>query len=105
MIRLLENENVKELLKAIYHAYGFYILVGGFYLVEITTCAIVLWETFTGKSIIDKIWDIARGKSKERDNDRTGQDSEALRTCEQTRGQNRSPRGKTKKGAERETDL
>lgn len=100
-----ENENVKVLLKAIYNAYGSYILIAGFYLVMIPTLIIVWWEIITGKSIIDKIWDIARGKSKERDNDRTGQDSEALRTCEQTRGKNRSPRGKTQKGAERETDL
>lgn len=100
-----ENENVKVLLKAIYNAYGSYILIAGFYLVMIPTFVIVLWETFTGQSIIDKIWDIARGKSEESDNDRTGQDSEALRTCEQTRGKTCSPRGKTEKGAERETDL
>ena len=86
MLEILENENVKTLLKALYHAYGFYILVTGFYLVEITTCAIVLWETVTGKSIIDKIWDFARGKSKESDNDRTGQDSKDLRISGQTRG-------------------
>ena len=100
-----ENENVKVLLKAIYNAYGSYILIAGFYLVMIPTLIIVWWEIITGKSIIDVIWGIARGKSKESDNDRTGQDSEDICTCEQTRGQTCSPRGETEKRAERETDL
>ena len=36
------------------------------YLIEIPTCAIVLWETFTNKSIVDVIWNFfERRKPKE----------------------------------------
>lgn len=33
------------------------IVIAAFYIMEIPTCAIVIWETFTGKSIIDVVYD------------------------------------------------
>ena len=32
------------------------LFIGMFYLVMLTVCLIVIWEAFTGKSIVDKIW-------------------------------------------------
>lgn len=34
------------------------------YLIEIPTCIIVMWETFTNKSIVDVIWDFFEKRRK-----------------------------------------
>lgn len=34
------------------------ILITVFVVIEVTTCAIVIWETISNKSIVDVIWNI-----------------------------------------------
>lgn len=38
--------------------YYSYIIVFGFCFIEVITCAIVMWELKTGKSIVDKLWEV-----------------------------------------------
>ncbi|MCR5591369.1 MAG: hypothetical protein K6F73_07510 [Lachnospiraceae bacterium] len=48
---------IKNAIKVTLDLYAREILIYGFITVEIITISIVLWETFTGKSIVDVIWD------------------------------------------------
>ena len=45
------------MLKVLAEMYSREIIICVFILVEIPTCIIALWEAFTGKSIVDVIWD------------------------------------------------
>ena len=38
--------------------YGTQIIIAAFMIVELATDVIVLWETFTGKNLVDVIWDL-----------------------------------------------
>ena len=45
----------KSAIKTTLNMYMTDILIAVFVVVEIVTCSLVLWETFTGKSIVDVI--------------------------------------------------
>lgn len=46
---------VKSAIKTTLNMYMTDILIAVFVVVEIVTCSLVLWETFTGKNIVDVI--------------------------------------------------
>lgn len=47
---------IKSTLKTIEQMYGVWIIITLFCIVELVTLVIVLWETFTGKNLVDVIW-------------------------------------------------
>lgn len=49
---------IKNTIKVIEEMYGIDILIALFIIVELVTVTIVLWETFTGKNLVDVLWDI-----------------------------------------------
>lgn len=49
---------IKSTLKTIEQMYGVWIIITLFCIVELATLVIVLWETFTGKNLVDVIWDL-----------------------------------------------
>ena len=49
---------IKSTIKTIEQMYGVWIIIALFCIVELATAILVLWETFTGKSIVDVLWDI-----------------------------------------------
>lgn len=53
-------------MKYILQNYSFQIIVIIFYVIFIVTVAIVLWETFTSQSIVDKIWDFMEKRKNRR---------------------------------------
>ena len=56
---------IKNLIKTTLNLYGKDIMIAIFVIVELTTCAIVLWETISGKNLVDVVWDfIIRDESK-----------------------------------------
>lgn len=48
----------KSAIKTIEKMYGTQIIIVAFMIVELATAVIVLWETFTGKNLVDVIWDL-----------------------------------------------
>lgn len=48
----------KSVIKTIEQMYGIQIIIALFCIVELATVVLVLWETFTGKNIVDVLWDI-----------------------------------------------
>lgn len=48
----------KSAIKTIEKMYGTQIIIAAFMIVELATVVIVLWETFTGKNLVDVIWDL-----------------------------------------------
>lgn len=48
----------KSAIKTIEKMYGTQIIIAVFMIVELVTDVIVLWETFTGKNLVDVIWDL-----------------------------------------------
>lgn len=56
---------IKNLIKTTLNLYGKDILIAIFVTVELITCSIVLWETISGKNLVDVVWDfITRDESK-----------------------------------------
>ena len=56
---------IKNLIKTTLNLYGKDILIAIFVTVELITCSIVLWETISGKNLVDVAWDfITRDESK-----------------------------------------
>ena len=56
---------IKNLIKTTLNLYGKDILIAIFIAVELITCSIVLWETISGKNLVDVVWDfITRDGSK-----------------------------------------
>ena len=49
---------IKNTIKTIGQMYGIQIIIALFCIVGLVTMVLVLWETFTGKSIVDVLWDI-----------------------------------------------
>ena len=48
----------KSAIKTIEKMYGIQIIIAAFMIMELATVVIVLWETFTGKNLVDVIWDL-----------------------------------------------
>ena len=48
----------KSAIKTIEKMYGIQIIIALLCIVELVTVALVLWETFTGKNLVDVIWDL-----------------------------------------------
>lgn len=48
----------KSAIKTIEKMYGIQIIIALFCIVELVTVVLVLWETFTGKNLVDVIWDL-----------------------------------------------
>lgn len=56
---------IKNLIKTTLNMYGLNIMIAIFVTVELTTCTIVIWQTISGKNLIDAVWDfITRDESK-----------------------------------------
>lgn len=56
---------IKNLIKTTLNMYGIDIIIAMFIAVELTTCAIVIWQTISGKNLVDAVWDfITRDESK-----------------------------------------
>lgn len=56
---------IKNLIKTTLNLYGKDIMIAIFVTVELITCSIVLWETISGKNLVDVVWDfITRDESK-----------------------------------------
>ncbi len=56
---------IKNLIKTTLNMYGIEIIITMFIVVELTTCAIVIWQTISGKNLVDAVWDfITRDESK-----------------------------------------
>lgn len=48
----------KSAIKTIEKMYGIQIIIALLCIVELATVVLVLWETFTGKNLVDVIWDL-----------------------------------------------
>ena len=48
---------IKNVIKVTLDMYGKWIIIAAFATIGIITDIIVLWETFSGKSIVDVIWE------------------------------------------------